>query len=151
MVAISKGWFKDAGFTDVTTKTFTGGARAGEALVADEIQLWTPGNLPPISMAHNGRADRRARHQLHRLRPPTSWSCARTPTSRRPRTCTGSRSASCRARPPSADLYYLAKHYNLDEKRLQVDQHAPARAARRRSTPTTARRSCAGSRGATTR
>ncbi len=54
MVAMSKGWFRDAGFTEVTTKTFSGGAIAGEALVADEIQLWTPGNLPPISMAHNG-------------------------------------------------------------------------------------------------
>src|SRR4051812_10524176 len=54
MLGMSKGWFKEAGFTDVTTKTFTGGAAAGEALVADEIHLWTPGNLPPISMAHNG-------------------------------------------------------------------------------------------------
>src|SRR5438045_1519608 len=54
MVAMTKGWFKDAGFTEVTTKTFSGGALAGEALVANEIQLWTPGNLPPISMAHNG-------------------------------------------------------------------------------------------------
>ncbi|MEO6407943.1 MAG: ABC transporter substrate-binding protein, partial [Burkholderiaceae bacterium] len=54
MVAINKGWFREAGFNEVTTKTFTGGALAGEALVAGEIQLWTPGNLPPISMAHNG-------------------------------------------------------------------------------------------------
>ena len=54
MVAMAKGWFRDAGFTDVSTKTFSGGAVAGEALVANEIQLWTPGNLPPISMAHNG-------------------------------------------------------------------------------------------------
>ncbi|MBK7592045.1 MAG: ABC transporter substrate-binding protein [Betaproteobacteria bacterium] len=53
MVAVAKGWFRDAGFTDVSTKTFSGGAVAGEALVANEIQLWTPGNLPPISMAHN--------------------------------------------------------------------------------------------------
>jgi taurine transport system substrate-binding protein len=54
MVAMSKDWFRDAGFSDVTPKTFAGGALAGEALVADEIQLWTPGNLPPISMAHTG-------------------------------------------------------------------------------------------------
>lgn len=54
IVAIEKGWFAEAGFTDVSTKTFTAGALAGEALVADEIHLWTPGNLPPISMVHNG-------------------------------------------------------------------------------------------------
>jgi ABC-type nitrate/sulfonate/bicarbonate transport system substrate-binding protein len=54
IVAIEKGWFEEAGFTSVTTQTFTAGALAGEALVAGEIQLWTPGNLPPISMVHNG-------------------------------------------------------------------------------------------------
>lgn len=54
IVAIEKGWFADAGFTDVSTKSFTAGALAGEALLAGEIQLWTPGNLPPISMFHNG-------------------------------------------------------------------------------------------------
>ncbi|CAN7339182.1 ABC transporter substrate-binding protein [Bosea sp. LjRoot90] len=54
IVAMEKGWFKEAGFTEVATKSFSGGALAGEALLADEIQLWTPGNLPPISMAHTG-------------------------------------------------------------------------------------------------
>jgi ABC-type nitrate/sulfonate/bicarbonate transport system substrate-binding protein len=53
VVAIEKGWFDDAGFESVSTKTFTAGALAGEALVAGEIHLWTPGNLPPISMVHN--------------------------------------------------------------------------------------------------
>ena len=54
IVAFEKGWFADAGFTNVEFKKFNSGAQAGEALLADEIQLWTPGNLPPISMAHNG-------------------------------------------------------------------------------------------------
>ena len=36
MVAMEKGWFRDAGFTEVTTKTFAGGAIAGEALVSEE-------------------------------------------------------------------------------------------------------------------
>ena len=53
-MGIQKGWFKEAGFTEVTTKTFTAGVLAGEALVAGQIQLWTPGQLPPISMFHNG-------------------------------------------------------------------------------------------------
>ncbi len=54
LVAYEKGWFADAGFKNVSFKKFNSGAQAGEALLADEIQLWTPGNLPPISMAHNG-------------------------------------------------------------------------------------------------
>jgi ABC-type nitrate/sulfonate/bicarbonate transport system substrate-binding protein len=53
VVAIEKGWFEEEGFEEVTTQTFTAGALAGEALVAGEIHLWTPGNLPPISMVHN--------------------------------------------------------------------------------------------------
>jgi ABC-type nitrate/sulfonate/bicarbonate transport system substrate-binding protein len=54
IVAIEKGWFEEAGFASVETESFTAGALAGEALAAGEIQLWTPGNVPPISMRHNG-------------------------------------------------------------------------------------------------
>jgi ABC-type nitrate/sulfonate/bicarbonate transport system substrate-binding protein len=54
IVAMEKGWFAEAGFTNVETVTFTAGALAGEALAAGEIELWTPGNVPPISMIHNG-------------------------------------------------------------------------------------------------
>jgi ABC-type nitrate/sulfonate/bicarbonate transport system substrate-binding protein len=54
IVAIEKGWFEEAGFETIETVTFTAGALAGEALVAGEIELWTPGNVPPISMVHNG-------------------------------------------------------------------------------------------------
>jgi ABC-type nitrate/sulfonate/bicarbonate transport system substrate-binding protein len=54
IVAKQKGWFAEAGFKTVEFKTFSSGNLAGEALLADEIQLWTPGNLPPVSMAHNG-------------------------------------------------------------------------------------------------
>lgn len=54
IVAMQKGWFEEAGFTSVDTPSFTAGALAGEALAAGEIQLWTPGNVPPISMVHNG-------------------------------------------------------------------------------------------------
>jgi ABC-type nitrate/sulfonate/bicarbonate transport system substrate-binding protein len=54
IIAMEKGWFADAGFTNVETVTFTAGALAGEALAAGEIELWTPGNVPPISMRHNG-------------------------------------------------------------------------------------------------
>jgi len=54
IVAKEKGWFADAGFKNVEFKSFASGNLAGEALLADQIQLWTPGNLPPVSMAHNG-------------------------------------------------------------------------------------------------
>jgi len=54
IVAKEKGMFADAGFKNVEFKTFQSGNMAGEALLADQIQLWTPGNLPPVSMAHNG-------------------------------------------------------------------------------------------------
>jgi ABC-type nitrate/sulfonate/bicarbonate transport system substrate-binding protein len=54
IVAIEKGWFEEAGFSSVETESFTAGALAGEALAAGQIHLWTPGNVPPISMRHNG-------------------------------------------------------------------------------------------------
>jgi len=53
-VAIKKGWFEEAGFEEIELKTFTAGALAGEALIGGEIHVWNPGNLPVISMRHNG-------------------------------------------------------------------------------------------------
>lgn len=53
VIALKKGWFKEAGFESVEPKTFTAGALAGEALLAGEIQIWQPSNIPPTSMAHN--------------------------------------------------------------------------------------------------
>ncbi len=124
MVAMTKGWFKEAGFAEVVTKTFTGGAAAGEALVADEIQLWTPGNLPPISMAHNGvpivilgtnaiatAADRLIVRKDANVKAPEDLYRIKI--------------GLVQGSTASADLYYLAKHYNLDEKRLQVVNMPP--------------------------
>lgn len=54
IVAMQKGWLREAGFTEITTPSFTSGALAGEALIGGQIHLWTPGNLPPISMANSG-------------------------------------------------------------------------------------------------
>ena len=54
IVAREKGWFRDAGFKTVDFKTFSSGNLAGEALLAGQVHVWTPGNLPPVSMAHNG-------------------------------------------------------------------------------------------------
>lgn len=124
MVAMQKGWFRDAGFTEVGTKTFTGGALAGEALVAGEIALWTPGNLPPISMSHSGvpvvvlgtnalamSADRLVARKDANVRAPEDLYKIRI--------------GLLQGSTASADLYYLAKHYKLDEKRLQVVNMPP--------------------------
>jgi ABC-type nitrate/sulfonate/bicarbonate transport system substrate-binding protein len=124
MVAMSKGWFRDAGFTEVITKTFAGGALAGEALVADQIQLWTPGNLPPISMAHTGvpivvlgtnciasAADKLVIRKDANVRTPEDLYKVKI--------------GLLQGSTASADLYYLAKHYGLDDKRLQVVNMPP--------------------------
>lgn len=124
ILAMQKDWLREAGFTEVTTRSFTGGALAGEALLANEIQLWTPGNLPPISMAHTGipvvvlgtnciateaeqlvarrDANIRAPEDLYRIR-------------------IGLLAGST----ASATLSNLARHYGLDERRLQVVNMPP--------------------------
>jgi len=53
VIAMNKGWFKEAGFDNIEPTTFTAGALAGEALLAGEIHIWQPSNIPPTSMAHN--------------------------------------------------------------------------------------------------
>lgn len=53
VIALKKGWFKEAGFENVEPVSFSAGALAGEALLAGEIQIWQPSNIPPTSMAHN--------------------------------------------------------------------------------------------------
>ena len=124
MVALQKGWFKDAGFTDVTTKTFSGGALAGEALVSGDIQLWTPGNLPPISMTHSGvpivvlgtnclamAADRLVARKDAGIRTPEDLYKIKI--------------GLLQGSTASAVLFYLARHYKLDEKRLQVVNMPP--------------------------
>lgn len=124
MVAIEKGWFKDAGFTEINTKTFAGGAIAGEALVAGEISLWTPGNLPPVSMAHSGVpivilgnnaiatvADKLIARKDANIKTPEDLYKIKI--------------GLLQGSTASADLYYLAKQYGLDEKRLQVVNMPP--------------------------
>jgi ABC-type nitrate/sulfonate/bicarbonate transport system substrate-binding protein len=124
MVAMSKGWFRDAGFTEVTTKTFAGGALAGEALVGGDIQLWTPGNLPPISMAHTGvpivvlgtnciasAADKLVVRKDANVKAPEDLYKVKI--------------GLLQGSTASADLYYLAEHYGLDDKRLQVINMPP--------------------------
>lgn len=124
IIAMDKGWLKDAGFTDIATPSFTSGATAGEALLSGDIQLWTPGNLPPISMAQSGLpvvvlgtdciaaaadnlvarkdADIRAPEDLYRIK-------------------IGLLDGST----ASVVLAGLARHYGLDAKRLQVVNMPP--------------------------
>ncbi|MFW6139026.1 MAG: ABC transporter substrate-binding protein [Spirochaetota bacterium] len=53
-VALDKGYFEDVGFESVETKSFTSGNIAGEAMIAGELSVWVPGNMPVISMRHAG-------------------------------------------------------------------------------------------------
>lgn len=53
-VALEKGWFQEAGFETVEIKNFSSGNLAGEALISGDLSVWVPGNMPIISMRHNG-------------------------------------------------------------------------------------------------
>lgn len=53
-VAMERGWFQEAGFESVNILEFSSGNMAGEALIAGELHVWLPGNVPVINMRHNG-------------------------------------------------------------------------------------------------
>jgi ABC-type nitrate/sulfonate/bicarbonate transport system substrate-binding protein len=124
IVAMQKGWLRDAGFTEVATPSFTSGALAGEALIAGQIHLWTPGNLPPISMANSGvpavvlgtnciatKAEQLVvRNDANVTKPEDLY-----------RIKIGLLAGST----ASASLHNLAKHYKLDEAKLQVVNMPP--------------------------
>ncbi|MBL8591002.1 MAG: ABC transporter substrate-binding protein [Methylobacteriaceae bacterium] len=118
VLAMSKGWLREAGFTQVNTKTFTSGALAGEALISGQIHLWTPGNLPPISMVANDvpvvvlgtnciatEADNLVARKDANIR--------------KPEDLYGVKIGLLAGSSASAMLHNIAKRYNLDEKRLQ--------------------------------
>ena len=124
IVAMQKGWLREAGFTEVTTRSFTSGALAGEALLANEIQLWTPGNLPPVAMASTGipvvvlgtnciatEAEKLVARKDANIRTPEDLYRIRIGL------LAGSTA--------SATLANLAKAYNLEERRLQVVNMQP--------------------------
>ena len=119
VVAIKKGWFKEAGFIDVKTQTFNSGNLAGEALVSGDIQLWTPGNLPPISMVHNGIpvvvvGTTSVNWNVEKL-------VARKDANiKAPEDLYNVKIGLFQGSTSSAFLSALAKHYKLDERRLQV-------------------------------
>ncbi|MFN0159787.1 MAG: ABC transporter substrate-binding protein [Burkholderiales bacterium] len=119
IVAMQKGWFREAGFGEVKTRTFQSGNLAGEALVAGEIQLWTPGNLPPISMVHNGIpvvvvGTASINWDVEKL---TVRKDANVNT---PEDLYKIKIGLFQGSTSSAFLSTLAKHYGLDERRLQV-------------------------------
>jgi ABC-type nitrate/sulfonate/bicarbonate transport system substrate-binding protein len=124
ILAMQKGWLREAGFTEIATKSFTSGQAAGEALLAGEIQLWTPGNLPPISMAHTGvpivvlgtnciasAADKLVARKDAKIEKPEDLYNIKI--------------ALLQGSTASAMLHNIAKRYGLDEKRLQVVNAPP--------------------------
>ena len=124
IVAMQKGWLRDAGFTEITTPSFTSGALAGEALIAGQIQLWTPGNLPPISMANSG---------VPAVVLGTNCIAAKAEqlVVRNDANVTGPedlyriRIGLLAGSTASASLHNLAKHYGLDGAKLQVVNMPP--------------------------
>lgn len=124
IVAMEKGWLREAGFTEITTPSFTSGALAGEALIAGQIHLWTPGNLPPISMANTGvpvvvlgtnciatKAEQLVvRNDANVTRPEDLYNI---------------RIGLLAGSTASASLHNLARAYNLTESRLQVVNMPP--------------------------
>lgn len=124
MVAMEKGWFREAGFSDITTKIFAGGAIAGEALVAGEIALWTPGNLPPVSMTHSGVPIVILGTNAIAATP-DKLVARKDANIKSPEDLYGIRIGLLQGSTASADLHYLARHYGLDEKRLQVVNMPP--------------------------
>lgn len=124
MVAMEKGWLREAGFTEITTKTFAGGAIAGEALVAGEISLWTPGNLPPVSMSHSG-VPIVVLGTNAIATTPDKLVARKDANIRNPEDLYRIRIGLLQGSTASADLHYLSRHYGLDEKRLQVVNMPP--------------------------
>ena len=53
-VALAKTWFEQAGFKTIRFPTFVSGNAAGEALIAGDLSIWLPGNVPAINMRNNG-------------------------------------------------------------------------------------------------
>lgn len=124
VVAIEKGWFEEEGFEEVTTRTFTAGALAGEALVAGEIHLWTPGNLPPISMVHNAipvvvLGIDSINLGLDKL------VVRKDANVRAPEDLYGIKVGLLEGSTASLDLANLIDHYGLDASRIQVVNLAP--------------------------
>jgi ABC-type nitrate/sulfonate/bicarbonate transport system substrate-binding protein len=119
ILGITQGWFKGAGFADVATRTFTAGALAGEALLSGDIQLWTPGNLPPISMASNGSpivvlGTNCVNWNLEKLVVRNDANVTA------PEDLYRIRIGLLQGSTSSALLHHLAQHYKLDPQKLQV-------------------------------
>lgn len=119
VVAMQKGWFREAGFTEVKTRTFSSGNLAGEALVSGDIQLWTPGNLPPISMVHNGIP------VVVIGTASVSWDICKLVTRKdanvnTPEDLYRIKIGLFQGSTANAFMSALAKHYRLDERRLQL-------------------------------
>lgn len=119
IVAMNKGWFAEAGFKEVKTQSFSSGNLAGEALMAGQIHLWTPGNLPPIAMAANGvpvvvLGTNCRNWDLEKL---VARKDANIST---PEDLYKIKIALIQGSTSSAFIHQLAKHYKLDEKKLQL-------------------------------
>lgn len=123
-VAMEKGWFKEAGFTEVTTQKFVAGVEAGQALVAGQIDVWQPASVPAISLINTGAPVKivgegsKCHVESLLVRPDSGVT--------KPEDLYNVQIGVLQGSSLNAYLGNLATHYNLDYKRLKVVNMAPA-------------------------
>ncbi len=124
VVAMKKGWFKEAGFDTVDTQQFTAGVEAGQALVGGAIDLWQPASVPAISLINRGAPVRivgqgsKCRLESLLVRPDAGVN--------NPEDLYKTSIAVLQGSTLNAYLANLARHYGLDYSKLRVINMTPA-------------------------
>lgn len=123
-VAMEKGWFQEAGFAEVETQQFVAGVEAGQALVANAIDIWQPASVPAISLINTGApisiVGEASKCHVESLlvRPDAGVT--------EPEDLYNVEIGVLQGSSLNAYLANLAEHYGLDYSRLQVVNMAPA-------------------------
>ncbi len=124
VVAMKKGWFKEAGIETVETKMFTAGVEAGQALVAGSIDVWQPASVPAISLINRGAPVRivgqgsKCRLESLLVRPDAGV--------KNPEDLYKTSIAVLQGSTLNAYLANLARHYGLDFSKLKIVNMTPA-------------------------
>ena len=124
VVALKKGWFEEAGFTEVETQQFTAGVEAGQALVSGNIDIWQPASVPAISMINRGAPVRivgqgsKCRLESLLVRPDAGV--------KNPEDLYNTSIAVLQGSTLNAYLGNMARHYGLDFSKLKIVNMTPA-------------------------
>lgn len=125
-VAIDKGYFEEEGITEVDTQTFASGVEAGQSLAAGDIDLWNPGNLPPITLIANGApikviGNNAVARVEHLMAHPDAGIT-------NPEDLEGARIAVLQGSTQAAFMANLAEHYGLDMSAMDIVNLTPPEA-----------------------